>query len=327
MTISPRAVGLATLAVGLAGLQLPASASAVAAATTAPSAATAERVAPPQDKADLDVLYVGAHPDDEAFRLSTFGQWRERYGARTGVVTITRGEGGGNAVGPEEGPALGLIREREERSAVGMLGVHHVFNLDKVDFYYSVSAPLHQKAWGQRDTLRRLVRIIRETRPEIVITMNPAPSPGNHGGHQDAGLLATQAYYAAGNPSRFPGQLRSQGLEPFAPAKLFTNQALGTVGATGPNCPTAFTPQRPTEDVYGVWEGRRAASGATWAQLERDAQRRYASQGWAVFPDVPPDPQNLGCDFFTQVDARVPFTRGHLTADAAWAATSRGPWR
>jgi len=310
---------------GLAGLQLPTAATAVSTAgragTAVAPATTSERVVPPADKADLDVLYVGAHPDDEAFRLSTFGEWKERYGARTGVVTITRGEGGGNAVGPEEGPALGLLREHEERSAVGTVGIRTVYNLDKVDFYYSVSAPLHQQAWGQRDTLRRLVRIIRETRPQIIITMNPAPSPGNHGGHQNAGLLATQAYYAAGNPSRFPGQLRSGGLEPFAPAKLLLNQALGTAGATGPNCPIAFTPQRPTDDVYGVWEGRRAADGTTWAQLEREAQRRYASQGWAVFPDVPADPQALGCDFYTQVDARVPFTRGDLTADAGSSAT------
>lgn len=72
---------------------------------------------------DLDVLFVGAHPDHEAGTLSTLGQWRETNDIRTDVVTITRGEGGGNAVGPEEGPALGLIREGEERRAVGKAGV------------------------------------------------------------------------------------------------------------------------------------------------------------------------------------------------------------
>ncbi len=317
------AAGLATLAVvGLAGLQVPTT------ATAAPSdARSTERVAPPEDAADLDVLYVGAHPDDEAFQLSAFGQWRERYGARTGVVTITRGEGGGNAAGPEEGPALGLIREREEREAVRHAGIRNVFNLDKVDFYYSVSAPLHKEAWGQRDTLRRLVRVLRETRPEVVITMNPAPSPGNHGGHQNAALLATQAYYAAGDPERFSSQIESQGLEPFAPAKLLTTQVLGTAqptdapGYNGANCPTTFTPQRPTDDIYGIWSGRRAANGTTWAQIARNAQREYVSQGWSVFPDVNPDPLKLGCNYFAQIDSRVPFTRGDLTAEAASPAT------
>jgi hypothetical protein len=56
---------------------------------------------------DLDAMFIGAHPDDEAFTLSTFGQWDEYAGVRTGVIPVTRGEGGGNAVGPEEGPAWG----------------------------------------------------------------------------------------------------------------------------------------------------------------------------------------------------------------------------
>jgi len=60
---------------------------------------------------DLDALFVGAHPDDEAFQLSAYGEWGAENDLRTGVVTVTRGEGGGNAVGPEEGPPLGLLRD------------------------------------------------------------------------------------------------------------------------------------------------------------------------------------------------------------------------
>jgi len=315
------ALGTATLlTVGLASLPLPATAAGAAAPRTGAEASN-QRVAPPRNAADLDVLYVGAHPDDEASRLSMLGEWKERYGVKTGVVTITRGEGGGNAIGPEEGPALGLIREREERSAVGTVGITDVYNLDKVDFYYSVSAPLHQQAWGQRDTLRRLVRVIRETRPEIVMTMNPAPSPGNHGGHQDAALLLIEAYYAAGDRDRFPRQLRTEGLKPFAPSKLFTTQVRGTFGAPGPNCATTFTPLNPAEDIYGVWSGRRSENGQTWAQIEREAQRKYASQGWAVFPDVSADPAMLSCDYMAQVDSRVPFIRGDLAAEAARSST------
>jgi LmbE family N-acetylglucosaminyl deacetylase len=275
------------------------------------------QVEEPDGPADLDVLYVGAHPDDEASRLSTFGEWRERYGADVGVVTITRGEGGGNAVGPEEGPPLGLIREREERDAVGTAGLTDVYNLDKVDFYYSVSAPLHQRAWGQEETLSRLVRVIRETTPEVLMTMNPAPSPGNHGGHQDAALLLIEAYYAAGDPSRFPEQITEEGLEPFAPKRLFTTQARGQAGSVGQACATSFRPVNPAEDIYGVWSGRRAENGKTWAQIEREAQRKYASQGWAGFPDVSADPASLPCDYMMQIDARVPFTRGDSSEDAA----------
>ena len=272
-------------------------------------------------RADLDVLYVGAHPDDEASRLSMFGEWRERYGARTGVVTVTRGEGGGNAIGPEEGPALGLIREREERKAVGTLGVTDVYNLDKVDFYYSVSAPLHQEAWNARETLGRLVRVLRETRPEVVMTMNPAPSPGNHGGHQEAALLAIEAYQAAADPARYPKQITREGLRPWAAKKLLTTAVQGSAGGTGPNCPTTYAPAEPTDDIYGVWGGREARDGKSWAQLEREAQRAYASQGWAGFSDVSSDPSAIGCDYVRQIDARVPFLRGDLTAEAADSST------
>ncbi|MGH3359771.1 MAG: PIG-L family deacetylase, partial [Nocardioidaceae bacterium] len=272
--------------------------------------------------ADLDVLFVGAHPDDEAGRLSMFGEWAERYGAETGVITVTRGEGGGNAVGPEEGPALGRIREAEERNAVGRAGITDVYNLDKVDFYYSVSEPLHRETWGHSDSLARVVRIIRATTPDVVMTMDTAPSPGNHGGHQEASLLATEAYYAAGDPARFPEQITEEGLEPFAPAKLFSSGVRGGGSTAGPNCATTLQPNNPADDIYGVWSGRTSSEqDKTWAQIEREAQREYKSQGWGGFPDVNPDPAKLGCDFMHQIDARVPFVRGDLTAEAAPSAT------
>ncbi len=297
--------------------------SAPAALTATATAATSDgaRVQDRTSAADLDILYAGAHPDDEAGRLSMFGEWKERYGARTGVVTVTRGEGGGNAIGPEEGPALGLIREREERAAVGTPGISDVYNLDKVDFYYSVSAPLHQQAWDHEETLGRMVRIIRETTPEVLMTMNPAPSPGNHGGHQEASLLLVEAYYAAGDPSRYPEQITRDGLEPFAPKKLLTIAVRGQAGAAGPGCTTGYTPANPADDIYGVWAGRRAENGKTWAQIEREAQREYASQGWSGFPDVDPDPSRIGCDYVTQIDARVPFIRGDQSAAAADSST------
>ncbi|MDN5856578.1 MAG: NEW3 domain-containing protein, partial [Actinomycetia bacterium] len=85
---------------------------------------------------------------------------------------------------------------------------------------------------------------------------------------------------------------------------------------------TSLTPDNPADDVYGVWSGRRSrAQDKTWAQIEREAQREYASQGWSGFPDPSDDPNELGCDFLRQIDARVPFVRGDLSAEAAPAAT------
>jgi hypothetical protein len=226
-----------------------------------------------------------------------------------GVITITRGEGGGNAVGKEEGPALGLIREREERAAVGMAGIEHVFNLDKVDFYYTVSAPLTEETWGYDDTLSRVVRVVRETKPEIIVTMNPAPTPGNHGHHQMAARFAVAAYDAAGDPTMFPDQIDDEGLDVWAPSKIFTVPFYRDA-PTGESCVTGATPADPTDIVYGVWAGAtsEANGGETWAQIEREAQREYASQGWAGFSDAPTDPDEIGCDYFQLIESRVPFS-------------------
>ncbi|MGN9839796.1 sugar-binding protein [Nonomuraea sp. H19] len=295
-------------------------AAAVLAVLPAPAAPAGSHADSP---VDLDALFVGAHPDDEAFTLSTLGQWNEDHGVRTGVVTVTRGEGGGNAVGPEEGPALGLLRESEERTAVAKAGVQEVFNLDDVDFYYTVSAPLTDQVWGG-DTLEKVVRIVRQTRPEILLTMDPAPTPGNHGNHQQAARLAIQAFYAAADPKAFPEQITREGLRAFAPARLLTGGARGT-SQTGPSCAATFRPANPAQNVYGVWSGRASqGQGRTWAAIEREAQRTYASQGWAVFPDVPADPNQLGCDFFTQVDARVPVPEPGTAAAAAPTAILDG---
>ncbi|MGW0231191.1 sugar-binding protein [Actinopolymorpha singaporensis] len=273
--------------------------------TTAETSADTSRGTP----VDLGALFVGAHPDDEAGALSTFGQWGEDNDVRTGVITVTRGEGGGNAVGPEEGPALGLIREAEERRAVGKAGIADVFNLDKVDFFYTVSAPLTERLWDQQDALAKVVRIVRQTRPEILVTMDPAPSPGNHGNHQEAARLAIAAYYAAADPKMFPDQITKEKLQPFAPAKVLLSRARGT-GPTGPSCVNSFTPVDPSQDIYGVFSGNVSREqGRTWAAIERDAQREYASQGWAGFPDAPSDPAQLGCDRFTQVASRVPYPK------------------
>lgn len=267
---------------------------------------------------DLDVLYIGAHPDDEAGGLSTYGQWNEVNDAEVGVVTVTRGEGGGNAVGTEEGPALGLLREDEERRAVGLAGIEHIFNLDKVDFYYTVSAPLTEEVWGYDDTLERIVRIIRTTKPEVIITMNPSATPGNHGHHQFAAMLAVDAFYSAANETAFPDQLSDEGLSTWDVSKIFRSGGSGE-GQPGPDCATTYEPADPTDTVYGVWAGTtsQANGGRTWAEIEREAQRTYASQGWAVFPDAETDPAAITCDYFTLIDSRVPLATNPESTTAA----------
>ncbi|HWV23121.1 MAG TPA: sugar-binding protein, partial [Thermomicrobiales bacterium] len=265
---------------------------------------------------DLDVLFVGAHPDDEAGGLSTYGQWNEYDDVQVGVITVTRGEGGGNAVGTEEGPALGLLREAEERNAVGMANVEHIYNLDKVDFYYTVSAQLAAETWGYDETLEKVVRVIRTTKPEIIITMNPSPTPGQHGHHQVAGRLAIDAFYAAADPNAFPGQITDEGLSPWRASRIMQSGAAGQA-TPGPQCAETYQSAEATDVIWGVWSGTESeANDATWAKIERTAQQSYASQGWAAFPDVSDDPNELGCDYFTLIDSRAPFDAENTSTTA-----------
>ncbi|MEV4367675.1 sugar-binding protein [Nonomuraea sp. NPDC049637] len=241
----------------------------------------------------VDVLFVGAHPDDEYQSLSTFGQWRERLGLTTGVVTITRGEGGGNAAGPEKGAALGRIREAEEREAVAHAGIRDVFYLDRPDFWYTLSAPLTARAWGP-GTLRRLVETIRATRPSTVVTMDPRPF-NQHGGHQLAARLAVEAFRLAADPAAFPGTGA-----PWRATRLLT-QNWGLRGPVGPGCATAGMRDPATGlPQLGVWAGAWSPRHrVTWAQRERDAERAYRTQGFAARPAKVTGP--FGCDWFSVV--------------------------
>lgn len=272
-------------------------------------ASSGAQAAGPVDPVKLNVLFIGAHPDDEAGQIAAFGTWAEHAGLKAGVVTITRGEGGGNAVGPETGPALGILREAEERRAVGKAGIQDIFYLDTVDFYYTVSASLTEQLWGHDRALARIVRILRETRPDIIITMDPAPSPGNHGNHQFAARLAVEGYQASADPSMFPNQI-AEGLQPWAVKRIFRPTGGFFAPPFGPNCAAQLTPG-PGENVFGVFQGYQspANGGKTWLQIEFDAFGEYASQGFPSGFQAPSDPASIPCAQFAQIDSRVPFGR------------------
>lgn len=262
--------------------------------------AAGRRSAGRHDPAHHDVLFVSAHPDDEAGNLSTFGLWHERRGMRTGVVTVTRGEGGGNAVGPEEGAPLGMLREGEERSATALAGIENIFYLDKPDFWYTLSAPLTERIWHEQDTLERMVRLFRMTTPHTVVTMDPRPF-NQHGGHQMSARLAIEAFFLAGDERAFPHQLSCEGLKPWCPRRLLA-QNYGFSDLLGPDAPEERRTDPDTGlPVVGVWSGHRSREhGKSWAQVERDASRMYRTQGWAAMPpEVPTDPEKLGSDWFS----------------------------
>src|SRR6266540_6445682 len=157
--------------------------------------AASQATAAAGDAVKINVMGEWAHPDDDTSIIGPCGVWHQRYGVRCGIIQITRGEGGGNAVGQEIGPALGLRRENEDRAAHYRSGTVDIFNIDRVDFFYNQSAPLTQFFWGH-DTLRRITRIIRLTQPDVYIGFTPTLAAG-HGNHQQAGRLIWEGMLAA----------------------------------------------------------------------------------------------------------------------------------
>src|SRR5437588_5326553 len=173
------------------------------------------------------LLVVTAHPDDESMMGATMARYADE-GKVVALVTCTHGEGGGNGTGREGGPALGIVREAELRKCLGILGVRHLYFLNQPDWAYTESVQATLAKWGHEETLRRLVRFVRLLHPEVICTMDPAPVGGQHGHHQAAGRLATEAFEAAADPNQFPELRRDEGLSPWRVRKLYWS-------AWGPN--------------------------------------------------------------------------------------------
>src|SRR5205085_2276018 len=124
--------------------------------------------------------------------------------------------------------------ESELRQCLAILGVRSCFFLDRKDWAYTESLSATMRKWDKEQTLERLVRLVRAVRPEVIVTMNPAPTPGQHGHHQAAGVLATEAFTAAADPVRFPEQLSCEGLTTWQSRRLFFGGAMGDVVSTIP---------------------------------------------------------------------------------------------
>jgi LmbE family N-acetylglucosaminyl deacetylase len=164
------------------------------------------------------VLYVAAHPDDENTAvLSYFSKGRK---FRTAYLSLTRGEGGQNLIGPEQGAEIGLIRTQELLSARRIDGAEQYFTR-AVDFGYSKTAEETFEFWGKEKVLADIVWVIRKFRPDVIITRFNADNSGGHGHHRASAILAREAFAAAADPTRFPEQLKY--VSPWKARRLFWN--------------------------------------------------------------------------------------------------------
>ena len=185
--------------------------------------------APAQSPADIaqdlrafrefgSVLYVAAHPDDENTQLIAYLARGRAY--RTAYLSLTRGDGGQNVLGPEFGDLLGVIRTQELLAARRVDGGRQFFSRAR-DFGYSKDYQQTLTKWDRQEVLSDIVRVIRTFRPDVVITRFPTEPIGTHGHHTASAVLALEAFRLSGDPKAFPEQLGA--LSPWQPRRILWN--------------------------------------------------------------------------------------------------------
>ena len=161
------------------------------------------------------VLMIAAHPDDERTAVLAYFA-RGRY-MRTAYLSLTRGEGGQNLIGSEQGAELGMIRTQELLDARQIDGAEQFFSR-AIDFGFAKTAAETMQKWGHDRILSDAVWVIRRFRPDVVILVFSGTPRDGHGHHQASAILGREAFDAAGDPQRFPEQL--QYVQPWKPKRL-----------------------------------------------------------------------------------------------------------
>ncbi len=163
------------------------------------------------------VLMIGAHPDDEDTALLTV--LARVHGVETAYLSLTRGDGGQNLIGPELWEGLGVIRTGELEAARRLDGGQQFFTR-AFDFGYSKTAEEALTLWPREQLLSDAVWVVRRFRPHVIVTVWSGTPRDGHGQHQASGVIAREAFAAAGDPERFPEHFE-HGAAPWTPAKLY----------------------------------------------------------------------------------------------------------
>jgi LmbE family N-acetylglucosaminyl deacetylase len=169
-------------------------------------------------KTTASVMHVTAHPDDEHGGVLT--RLSRGDGARLALLTLNRGESGDNAIGPQLFDALGLIRTEELLVSNRHYGVDEQYFTTVVDYGFSKRLEEALDKWGRETVVRDVVRLIRMSRPTIILSRFQGNERDGHGNHQTAGLMAVEGFRAAGDPKRYPEQI-AEGLRPWQPKKVY----------------------------------------------------------------------------------------------------------
>jgi LmbE family N-acetylglucosaminyl deacetylase len=219
------------------------------------------------------ILYVTAHPDDETAGLLAYLS-RGLY-ADVAELTITRGQGGQNAIGPEQDGPLGVVRTTELVAADSRYGAHQFFTR-AVDPGFSKSSERTMKIWGDQIPLEDMVRVIRMYRPQVVINGWGGVHFG-HGQHQASGILTPQAVADAADPTKFPEQI-AQGLSTWKVSLELRPSSFGFGPAAASSATGGVT--FPVNDVSPIW-------GQSYVEMGMEGHAQHVSQGTPSFTGNP----------------------------------------
>jgi LmbE family N-acetylglucosaminyl deacetylase len=212
------------------------------------------------------VLYVAAHPDDENTRLLAYLSKERLY--RTGYLSLTRGDGGQNLIGNEQGVELGLIRTQELLSARRIDGAEQFFTR-AYDFGFSKNPEETFTKWNKEKILSDVVWVIRKFRPDVIITRFPTTGEGGHGHHTASAILANEAFTAAADPKRFPEQLKY--VQPWKAKRILWN----TFNFGGNNTTR--------DDQFKMDVGAyNAVLGKSYGEVAAESRSQHKSQGFGV---------------------------------------------
>jgi LmbE family N-acetylglucosaminyl deacetylase len=214
------------------------------------------------------VLHVAAHPDDENTQLLTYLSRGRNY--RTAYLSLTRGDGGQNLLGPEFGEQLGVARTQELLAARRLDGGRQFFTR-ALDFGFSKDYRETLNVWDHQQVLADIVQVIRSFRPDVLITrFSPQPS-GTHGHHTASAYLALEAFKLAGDPNAFPEQLKA--LTPWQPKRILMNGG-------GPGRGAAATNTAVLRIEVG---GNDPVSGESFGAIAGRSRAMHKTQGFGNF--------------------------------------------
>ncbi len=225
------------------------------------------------------VLYIAAHPDDENTRLLAYLSKERLY--RTGYLSMTRGDGGQNLIGDEQGIELGLIRTQELLSARRMDGAEQFFTR-AYDFGFSKTTDETLRIWDKEKILSDVVWVIRRFQPDVIMTRFPPDSRAGHGHHSSSAVLAREAFDAAADPNRFPEQFK-YGVKPWKAKRIMWN----TFNFGGAN--TTSNDQLKID--VGVFN---PLLGKGYGEIASESRSQHKSQGFGV-----PRQRGAAIEFFT----------------------------